>query len=105
MKLPSPPQVQPVQRLSFTKPEYSAKAYTCVNLKPRYDGEPPILKDTGEFARYMQMRIELLHGANYDAPGRYTGAVANQGCHLFSSQQMGASPTAMAMCLAGGGLF
>ncbi|MDV3347801.1 hypothetical protein SPB21_24990 [Leptothoe sp. ISB3NOV94-8A] len=105
MQIPSPPQVQPVQRLSFTKPGRVIKAYTCVNLKPEYPGEPPTSKTTGEFAGYVKVQIQLLHGANYNDPGCYGGAIGNQGCHLFSNRQMGSSPTAMASCLAAGGLF
>ena len=105
MKLPSPPQVQPVQRLSFTKPDQVIRAYTCVSLEPQYPGEPPISSSTGEFAEYIKMRIQLLHGANSNDPGSYSGPMGNQGCHLFSNQSMGASPTAMAECLAGGGVF
>ncbi|NER00125.1 MAG: hypothetical protein F6K30_26075 [Cyanothece sp. SIO2G6] len=106
MKLPSPPpQVQPVQRFSFTKPNQVIRAYTCVNLNPRYAGEPPISSSTGEFAGYIQMQIELLNGANYNDPGCYTGPVAHQGCHLFSNRQMGTGPTAMMACLAGSSVF
>ncbi|NEP57035.1 MAG: hypothetical protein F6K31_08425 [Symploca sp. SIO2G7] len=103
MKLPSPPQVQPVQRLSFTKPGLVNRAYTCVNLKPT--DEPVMSKNTGEFAGYIKMQIQLLHGANFNNPNFYSGPTGAQGCHLFSNQQMGSGPTAMAACLAAGGLL
>ena len=105
MNLPTPPQVRPVQRLSFTKTGRVVRAYQCINLNPHYVGEPMVSSKTGEFSGYVEMRIKLLHGANYNEPGYYTSPVGDQGCHILSNQQMGSGSTAMAACLAGGSFF
>lgn len=82
MKLPI--QARPVKRPEIIEP------YKTVDVT---NAAPP-----GNKYSLLNIRIDLLHGANYNAPMRVIVPVDFCGCHLFSG-------SSMAQCLAACGLL
>lgn len=74
-----PKQAQPVKRPQLIEP------YKTVDVIQ------------GEEESLLNVRFDLLHGANYNDPARLRVAVDSCGCHIFSG-------TSMSQCLAVCGL-
>ncbi len=82
MKMPK--QARPVKRPELIEP------YKTVDV---INSAPP-----GNVDSLLNVRLDLLHGANYNDPMRLREPVQSCGCHIFSG-------TSMAQCLAACGLI
>ena len=84
MKLPN--QAKPVFRTAIGRIKDTEQPHTVLDLARVSDN-------------YLdEIRITLLHGANYNAPMRFLTPVDSCGCHILSG-------SSMAMCLAACGLL